>query len=127
MQNVAILPTPLARAALAGSNPRNAATCGLYDIAGRLGQAHRSAKWLTGYVDQLIAGAGFPKPYPLHHRGKLVTAAHGDSRWCRPAVDLWFDDQIPTAARDVGGRAERVEVDSRLSANLHRLFEGAAA
>lgn len=122
MPNVAILPTPLARAALAGSNPRNAATCGLYDIAGRLGQAHRSAKWLCAHVDQLIAHAGFPKPFPLTHRGRLVVGAHGDSRWSRISVDLWFDGQLPASSRDAGAIAERVEVDSRLSANLHNLF-----
>jgi hypothetical protein len=122
MHTVAVLPTPLARAALAGTNPRNAATVGIYDIAGRLGQAHRRSKWTCDYIDQLIATAGFPKPYPLLLRGKLADRTHGDSRWCRVSVDLWFDGQMPPGARAAGAVAERVEVDSRLSTNLHSLF-----
>lgn len=123
MPNVAILPTPLARAALAGSNPRNAATCGIYDIAGRLGQAHRRPKWLCDYLDQLIASAGFPGAFPLLVRGTLAGRTHADSRWCRITVDLWFEGQLPPGAREAGAVAERVEVDSRLNANLHGLFE----
>jgi hypothetical protein len=122
MSNVAVLPTSLARAALAGRNPRNAGTCGIYDIAGRLGQAHRREKWLCAYIDQLIETAGFPKAYPLLKAGKLTATAQGHSRWCRVAVDLWFDGQLPAGAREAGAVAERVEVDSRLSANLHSLF-----
>ena len=126
MPNVAVLPTPLARAALAGSNPRNAATCGIYDVAGRLGQAHRRPKWVCDYIDQLIASAGFPAAYPLLKGGALARTTQADSRWCRVAVDLWFDDQLPPGTRAAGAVAERVEVDSRLSTNLSRLFGGAA-
>jgi len=55
-------------------------------------------------------------------RGELANRTHADSRWCRVAVDLWFDGQLPPAAREAGAVAERVEVDSRLSTNLHNLF-----
>ena len=122
MANVAVLPTPLARAARAATNPRNAGTCGIYDIAGRLGQAHRKPKWLCEYIGQLIASAGFPGAYPLLKGGSLTPGVHSDSRWCRVSVDLWFDGQLPPAAREAGAVAERVEVDSRLSTNLHSLF-----
>ncbi|WP_308815547.1 hypothetical protein [Sphingomonas sp. GV3] len=126
MPKVAILPTPLARAALAGSNPRNAATCGIYDVAGRLGQAHRKPKWLSDYIEQLIEKAGFPKAYPVLKAGKLASGVTRDSRWCRAAVDLWFDGQLPPGSRDAGAVAGRVEVDSRLNTNLHSLFEDVA-
>ena len=123
MSNLAILPTPLARATRAAVNPRNASTYGLYDIAGRLGQAHRKPKYLCDTIDALIAGASFPKPFPLRRPNGLSTAAHADSRWPRVAVDLWFDGQLPPEARTAGGPAERIEVDSRLSANLVHLFD----
>lgn len=123
MHKVAILPTPLARATAAALNPRNAGTCGIYDIAGRLGHAHRKPKYICDQIDALIAGAAFPRPYPLARGGKLVTGAHADSRWPIAAVDLWFDDHLPPAARGAVDRAERVEIDSRLAARASRLFE----
>ena len=126
MHKIAVLPTPLARAALAGSNPRNAATCGIYDIAGRLGQAHRRPRWLCHYLARLVAEAGFPAAFPLLRGGALAAGIHADSRWSRATVDAWFDGQLPPAARAAGALAERVEVDSRLSVNLATLFGDAA-
>lgn len=122
MPNVAVLPTPLARAALAGINPRNAATCGIYDIAGRLGQAHRKPKYLCDTLDTLIRDAGFPAPLPLVKAGRLAKSVCGDSRWNRATVEIWFDGHLPPEARAHVAVAERVEVDSRLNANLGRLF-----
>jgi predicted DNA-binding transcriptional regulator AlpA len=124
-----VLPTRLAQAALAGQagaarNPRNSGTCGLYDIAGRLGQAHRSPAYLCRTIDALIAGEAFPSPYPLVSAGRLVKGAHRDSRWPIAAVDAWFEDRLPPNARDLVDQAERVEIDSRLSARAVQLFGG---
>lgn len=128
MSNIAILPTLAARAAAhsALASPRNASTCGLFEIAGRLGQANRSARYLCRMIDALIESRGFPSPYPLLHKGSLETRARNNSRWPRAAVDAWFFGQLPPDARAAVGDAERVEVDSRLNANLAHLFEGAA-
>lgn len=127
MPNVAILPTPLARASAAAVNPRNRSTCGIYDIAGRLGQAHRQPKYVCRYIDALIAGAGFPAPFPLVAAGTLADAVRADSRWPLGAVDAWFDDRLPPEARAAVDRAERVEIDSRLNARAARLFAEDAA
>lgn len=127
MPTVAVLPTPRARAVAAGINPRNSSTCGIFDVAGRLGQAHRKPKYICDTIDGLIAEAGFPKPFPLIRAGKLQYDAHSDSRWATAAVDAWFHDQLPPAARGLVGDAERVQVDSRLSANLSSLFEDRCA
>ena len=127
MPNVAILPTPLARASAASINPRNRGTCGIYDVAGRLGQAHRQPKYICASIDALIAGAGFPRPYPLARAGRLIHDCHADSRWPLAAVDDWFDSQLPPEARATVARAERVEIDSRLAARAATLFEGDAA
>ncbi len=123
MSTVAILPTPLARATAASINPRNRETCGIHDIAGRLGQAHRRPAYILGTIDALIAERGFPVPYPLMRGGKLSQAAHADSRWPRAAVDAWFDNALPPSARGAVASAERHEIDSRLAANAMRLFE----
>jgi hypothetical protein len=123
MPTVAVLPTPRARAVAAGINPRNSSTCGIFDVAGRLGQAHRKPKYICDTIDGLIAEADFPAPFPLVRAGKLQRGTHGDSRWPVAAVDAWFLDQLPPAARGLVGDAERVQVDSRLNANLVDLFE----
>lgn len=122
MPNVAVLPTPLARAAAAAANPRNRDTCGIYDIAGRLGQASRRPAYLCRTIDALIEAKGFPEPFPLLKGAKLSTAAHADSRWSRAAVDAWFDNALPPSARGLVDKVERQAVSSRLSANLHDLF-----
>lgn len=124
MPNVAVLPTPLARAAAAAANPRNAETVGIYDIAGRLGQASRRPAYLCRTIDALIEHKGFPEPFPLLKGGALSTAAHADSRWPRIAVDTWFDNSLPPAARGHADRVERIAVSSRLTANLQDLFPG---
>lgn len=128
MPNVAILPTPRARAAVAATNVRNAGTSGIFDIAGRLGQAHRRPRYICDTIDALIAHEGFPAPYPLVRGGALVRSVHADSRWPTAAVDHWFDNQLPPGARAAIVSADRRDVDDRLSTNLAGLFgEGGAA
>lgn len=127
MPNVAILPTARALASAASTNPRNAGTCGIYDVAGRLGQAHRQPAWLCRYIDTLIERADFPAPFPLARGGKLVRGVHSDSRWPYASIDAWFDGQLPPEARAVVDRAERAEIDSRLSARAASLFQDSAA
>ena len=122
MPNVAVLPTPLTRAALARNNPRNADTCGIHGIAGRLGQANRTPAWICKMIDGLIVEAEFPKPYPLMKGGRLTAKVCRDSKWPVAAVDAWFHDQLPPGAHASVRDAERVEVDSRLNANLAHLF-----
>lgn len=121
--NIAVLPNNLARHSMAHANPRNAHTVGIYDIAGRLGQAHRRPAYLCRTIDALIAERDFPAPFPLLKGGELSTAAHTDSKWARAAVDAWFDNNLPPAARAAVDLAERVEVNSRLNRNLHNLFD----
>ena len=127
MASVALIPTPLARAAVAaGRNPRNNGTCGIFDVAGRLGQAHRRPAFLCTYLDGLIASAGFPAPFPVLRAGVLTDEVHTDSRWPLVAVEAWFDDRLPPGARGLVAQAERVEIDSRLSSRAFLLFGGAA-
>jgi hypothetical protein len=123
MSTVAILPTPHANAARAAINPRNAGTCGTYDIAGRLGQAHASLQKICKTIDALIAEREFPKPYPLVRAGKLCDGVHRDSRWPIVAVDHWFEDLLPPGARAMARSVEQVERDSRLNTNLAHLFD----
>lgn len=127
MPNVAVLPTPLARAAAASTNPRNADTCGIYDIAGRLGQAHRRPAYVCSTLNALIQEKGFPRPWPLMKAGRLSSDAHSESRWARGLVEAWFDNALPPEARIHADRAERAAVDSRLAVNVTRLFEEAVA
>lgn len=127
MPNVAILPTPLARAAAASTNPRNGDTCGIYDIAGRLGQAHRRPAYVTGTINALIQEKGFPRPWPLMKSGRLSDDAHADSRWARGLVEAWFDNAVPPEARVHADRADRAAIDSRLAVSAARLFDEAAA
>ncbi|WP_294277622.1 hypothetical protein [uncultured Sphingomonas sp.] len=122
MPNVAVLPTPLTHAALAANNPRNAHTCGIFDIAGRMGYADRSIPWICRQIDGLIAQANFPKPFPLVKGGRLTAKVGRRSKWAIPAVDAWFDEQLPPGAQASARDAERVAVDSRLNANLGHLF-----
>lgn len=122
MPNVAVLPTPLTQAALAHTNPRNAHTCGIHDIAGRMGHADRSVAWICKLIDRLIVEQDFPKPFPAL-RGNTLTAKVGRrTRWAREAVDAWFHGQLPPGAQAQARDAERVAVDSRLNANLGTLF-----
>lgn len=128
MNAITVIPTPLAMACQAArANPRNADTCGLYDVAGRLGQADRGPAYLVRTIDALIAHDDFPSPFPIVRAGGLLRTSHRDSRWPRAAVDLWFDNRLPPAARGLIEGAERVEIDSRLSANAATLFTGNAA
>ena len=122
MPDIAILPTARARTAAADLNPRNRDTCGVYDVAGRLGQAHRDLPWLRRYLDRLIEHDDFPAPFPLIRSG--VQAA---SRWPVVAVDAWFDGQLPPAARALVGQAERYAIDARLAAGAATLFPGDVA
>jgi hypothetical protein len=124
MASVVPFPTAFTRSAAAGRNPRNADTCGIFDIAGRIGQAHRTPRYICATLDAMILGAGFPAPFPLARGGVLVDGAHRDSRWPLAAVDRWFDDRDPGTAAGVG-QAERHEIDSRLSARAMGLFGGA--
>lgn len=122
----AFAPAPVAapdapRRAAGPGNPRNS-TCGLWEVAGRLGIAHRSAGFICRTVAALIAGEAFPAPYPVCRAGVLHRGVHGDSQWPRVAVEAWFDDRLPRDARGRLDQAERAEVDSRLSANAARLF-----
>lgn len=126
MGNLAIIPTRLARDAAAARNPRNASTCGIFDIAGRLGQANRGFAYICRTLDVLIAQRGFPAPYPLVKAGKLAERVYRDSRWHAAAVEAWFLDQLPPEAQAIVGAAERVEIDSRLNTNLSHLFESVA-
>lgn len=128
MSTVAILPTPHAHAARAALNPRNAGTCGVFDIAGRLGRADDKPAKIIKTIDLLIADREFPRPFPLVRGGKLCDGAHCDSRWSQIAVDHWFEDLLPPGARAIVRDTERVERDSRLNARLAHLFdEGAVA
>ena len=125
--NVTVIPTELARSAEARRaasvrNPRNAGTVDIFHIAGRLGQAHRSAGYVCKTLDAYIAHEGFPKPFPIVRAGTLVKSAHKDSTWTKVEVDLWFDDRLPPAARGIVDQVERVAIDSRLSTNAMRLF-----
>lgn len=124
MPNVAVIPTPLARAAIAARNPGNASTCSIHEIAHRLGQAHRTPRYICTTIDLLIAEKHFPRAFPLARAGRLVATTHADSRFPRAAVDAWFDGQMPPGT---SAAAERVEVDSRLSTNLRQLFAEDAA
>lgn len=126
MSTVAILPTPHAHAARAAINPRNAGTCGTFDIAGRLGQAHFSEAKICKTIDLLIAEREFPQPFPLVRGGKLCNTVHRDSRWPIVAVDHWFEDLLPPGARAMARSVEQVERDSRLNTNLAHLFDDEA-
>lgn len=127
MSPIAIIPTPLAQAAAAARNPRNEGTCGIHDIAGRIGQAHRSESYICKTIDAYITAAGFPAPFPIVRGGKLVAGAHKDSRWPLVAVDAWFDSLLPPGARGAIDQADRVAIDSRLNARALSLFGGDAA
>ncbi len=127
MMSVTVIPTDLARRAEAARNPRNATTVGLFQIAGRLGQAHRPAAYLCRMLDAYIAQEDFPVPFPIVRAGTLVKTAHRDSTWPKVAVDLWFDNRLPPAARQRIDQADRVAIDSRLSASAMRLFADAVA
>lgn len=122
--SVHILPTALARAGSADHHPRNAGTTGIFSIAGRLGIAHRSIGHVCRTVAALIDDRGFPAPFPHLVDDALVATAHPHARWPRVAVDAWFTDQLPPAARGAVDQAERVELDSRLSARAAILFAG---
>lgn len=125
--SVTVLPTPLARAAQANANPRNLSTCGIFDVAGRLGQAHRRPNFICKTIDLLIEERGFPQPFPLLRGAVLQERVFADSRWPRAAVEAWFNDQLPPAARALDSTAEAVERNSRLNTNLSRLFEDEVA
>lgn len=122
MPNVAILPTPLAARTHAALNPRNAHTCGIHDIAGRMGHADRNPTWICKLLDGLIVEAGFPKPFPSLKAGRLTAKVGRRSKWAIAAVDAWFNDQLPPGAQGLVRDAERVAIDSRLNANLGDLF-----
>lgn len=122
--SVHILPTALARAGSADHHPRNAGTTGIFSIAGRLGIADRSIGHVCRTVTALIDAKGFPAPFPHLVDGALASTAHPHARWPRVAVDCWFTDQLPPAARGQVDQAERVALDSRLSARAATLFAG---
>lgn len=127
MSPITVIPTDFARRAEATGNPRNAGTVNLFHIAGRLGQAHRAPGYLCRTLDAYIALEGFPAPFPIVRAGTLVRTAHRDSTWPKVAVDLWFDNRLPPEARQLVDQAERVEIDSRLSARAMSLFADNAA
>lgn len=129
--SVHLLPTPLAQRTIGAppalssptpANPRNRTTCGVFEVAGRLGLADRAVPHICRTLDALIAREAFPAPFPLYRAGQLVRGAHRDSCWPRVAVDAWFDDRLPPNARGQLDQAERAEIDSRLSANAAKLF-----
>lgn len=125
--SVTVLPTPLARAAQANANPRNVSTCGIFDVAGRLGQAHRRPNFICKTIELLIEERGFPQPFPLLRGAVLQERVFADSRWQRAAVDAWFNSQLPPEAQALDTAAEAVERNSRLNANLAYLFEDEVA
>lgn len=117
---------PIAHAA-AARNPRNAGTCDIFHIAGRIGQAHRSPAWICRTINGYIAHAAFPAPFPKMVAGELALDVRRDSTWPLVAVDAWFDDRLPPEARAALDQAERAAVDSRLSARAATLFQGRGA
>lgn len=127
MSNVTVLPTPLARAARASANPRNASTCSIFDVAGRLGQAHRRPPFICKTIELLIEERGFPKPFPLLRGAVLQERVFADSRWARASVEAWFNSQLPPEAQALDSSAEAAERNSRLNLNLSRLFEDEVA
>jgi hypothetical protein len=127
MPDVHVLPTSRAAASAAATNPRNAGTCGIYDIAGRLGMAHHNPDRICRTLNLYVDKSGFPAPYPTERAGDLITDVRSCSRWATVAVDAWFDDQLPPAARGRVDAAERAGLDSRLSARAASLFVDDAA
>jgi hypothetical protein len=127
MSPITVIPTALALRADAARNPRNAGTCGIFEIAGRLGIADRSVGHIVRTIDAYIAHEAFPVPFPVVRAATLVKTAHKDSSWPRVAVELWFDNRLPPAARAAIDVTERHEIDSRLSASAMRLFSDDAA
>lgn len=74
--------------------------CALTYIARRAGMEDRSARWLLGYVRQLIRDHDFPEPFnPRLYRGRLLIGAEAvnlRSRWYRCMVDDWFNGFLPS-------------------------------
>lgn len=96
-------------------NPRNAGTCGLFDIAGQLGQAHRGSAYLARLVAKLIAERGFPVPLPTFRAGQLRETVNINSRWSSPAVDAWFESQIPAALAPAAAAAAQARTAATLA------------
>lgn len=128
MTPVSIIPTPLAQAhARHVRNPRNAGTVDLFHVAGRLGQAHIPLKRLVRLVDAMIEQEAFPRPLPHLAAGRMTRSPSREAVWPQPAVDHWFEQQLPADIRGAVATADRVAIDSRLSAAAATLFEGDAA
>jgi len=105
-----------------------ALTCGVGDIAARLGEPTRPARWQARLIAMLIADQDFPQPLPLMIGRRLITDAHPRSKWSRVAVDQWFDDRI---APDTAARIDRAaqaaaagDMDARADALGLRLVAG---
>lgn len=128
MSQVSIIPTPLAQQhAQRARNPRNTGTVDLFHVAGRLGQAHIPLKRLVRLIDAMVEQEGFPRPLPHLSAGKLTRRPTREAVWPQPAVDHWFEQDLPADIRGAVATAERVAIDSRLSAAAASLFEGDAA
>lgn len=67
----------------------------LFGVYSRPNGGMRSARWIAGYLEQLIAAEDFPAPFPVRVGRALVRTVTPRSRWDVCAVDRWFDDRLP--------------------------------
>lgn len=111
-------------------------TYGLDDLMKRLGQTAghgitRTERWQLRFIERLIEQHAFPAPLPLLTGVDLTSAPRRKSRWQQAAVDLWFDERTPPAAREAEDRGARIEgereMDARASAIGLSIITGRAA
>lgn len=96
-------------------------------IAGRAGISDRSAAWILSTIRQLIAQEGFPKALPhFDLQGRKRPEINLHSRWVRPAVDAWFDGQMPPHLAEVAANRQAANDAQKLDARAGELA-GAAA
>ncbi|HEV2747512.1 MAG TPA: hypothetical protein VGW34_09475 [Allosphingosinicella sp.] len=101
-------------------------TVSLWYVAGWLGQRERSAAWLAGQIDLLIAHEGFPPPIPFYIGARRIASAHASARWLREPVDAWFDGLRP-AHLIADGTEIAARYADRLDAAAAAIAEGIAA
>ena len=93
------------------------ATCTCRWVGKQLGHEGSDAA-LVAYVEELIAGCGFPRPLPHRkHGGGLATCVHVDrSRWIRAGVLDWLTDFLPPSAAAALDNAARERAADEMDA-----------
>ena len=115
---------------LVGAQVNDQPSCSIWYIQTRLGRGDYKVGRLVAYVEKLIEGWDFPKPFPRMKAKKLVCDVSDKSQWPREAVDQWLFDYLPphtAAALDAAAAANAAALMDARAGHLRLIKGGKAA